>query len=126
MALLLQLNLTEKAYLQLREGAIESGADIYPPYNKVQEMKKASLPKDIIYKDDEVVVTLQATVNNQIDKICQLSPEMVEEMVRIKKENPGAKIVFSYKFGGGDYHLKNFLTIKTVNYTCVLYFRWIW
>ena len=55
----------------------------------VQEMKKASLPKDIIYKDDEVVVTLQATVNNQIDKICQLSPEMVEEMVRIKKEHPG-------------------------------------
>ena len=94
LALLLQLNLTEKAYLQLREGAIESGADIYPPYNKVQEMKKASLPKDIIYKDDEVVVTLQATVNNQIDKICQLSPEMVEEMVRIKKENPWGQNCF--------------------------------
>ena len=68
---MLQLNFTEKAYLQLREGAIESGADIYPPYNKVQEMKKASLPKDIIYKDDEVVVTLQATVNNQIDNSVQ-------------------------------------------------------
>ena len=100
---MLQLNLTEKAYLQLREGAIESGADIYPAYNKVQEMKKASLPKDIIYKDDEVVVTLQATVNNTIDKLCQISPELVEEIARIKRENPGAKIVFSYKFG---LHLK--------------------
>ena len=58
----MQLNLTEKAYLQLRQGAIDCGADIYPPYNKVQEMKKASLPKDIIYKDDEVVVTLQVGV----------------------------------------------------------------
>ena len=103
MALLLQLNLTEKAYLQLREGAIASGADIYPPYNKVQEMKKASLPKDIIYKDDEVVVTLQSTVNNTIDKLCQISPELVEEIARIKKEYPGARIIFSYKFGGGDY-----------------------
>ena len=98
---MLQLNLTEKAYLHLRSTAINCGADIYPSYTIVQEFKKTCLPKDIVYKDDEVVVTRQAAVNHQIEKLCQMSPSMVEEIVRLKQEYPGARIVFSYKFGGG-------------------------
>ena len=59
LARLLELNLTQDSYLKLRKDAIDAGADIWPAYNKVQEMKKLSLPRDILYKDDEVVVTLQ-------------------------------------------------------------------
>ena len=70
--------------MHLRERAINCGADIYPSYTIVQEYKKSCLPKDIIYKDDEVVVTLQATVNHTIEKICQIDQSLVDEMLRLK------------------------------------------
>ena len=85
--------------MHLRERAINCGADIYPSYTIVQDYKKSCLPKDIIYKDDEVVVTLQAAVNHTIEKICQIDQSLVDEMLRLKRLY-GATIVFSYKFGG--------------------------
>ena len=96
----LELNLTQDNYLKLRSQAIEHNADIFPAYNKVQEMKKLCLPNNIVYKDDEVVMTLQDAVNHQILRLCHLNPSMVDEMQRLKDEF-GAKILFSYKFGGG-------------------------
>ena len=59
LARVLELNLTQANYLKLRQDAIDAGADIWPPYTQVQAMKKLCLPRDILYKDDEVVVTLQ-------------------------------------------------------------------
>ena len=59
LARLLELNLTQDSYLKLRKDAIDAGADIWPPYTQVQALKKLCLPRDILYKDDEVVVTLQ-------------------------------------------------------------------
>ena len=63
-------------------------------------MKKLCLPSNIVYKDDEVVMTLQDAVNHQILRLCHLNPAMVDEMQRLK-DVFGAKIIFSYKFGGG-------------------------
>ena len=59
LARVLELNLTQDCYLKLRKDAIDAGADIWPPYTQVQELKKLCLPRDILYKDSEVVVTLQ-------------------------------------------------------------------
>ena len=59
LARLLELNLTQASYNKLRLDAIDAGADIWPPYNQVQALKKLCLPRDILYKDDMVVVTLQ-------------------------------------------------------------------
>ena len=99
LARVLELNLTQDSYLKLRKDAIDSGADIWPPYTQVQALKKLCLPRDILYKDDEVVVTLQDTVNHQLVKICDLNPDMVEEIQALVEK--GAKIVFYYKYGGG-------------------------
>ena len=59
LARLLELNLTQDSYMKIRKDAIDAGADIWPAYTEVQKMKKLCLPRDILYKDDEVVVTLQ-------------------------------------------------------------------
>ena len=59
LARLLELNMTQATYEKIRKDAIDANADIWPPYKQVQAMKKLCLPRDILYKDDEVVVTLQ-------------------------------------------------------------------
>ena len=123
LARLLELNMTQASYVKMRQDALDCNADIWPPYTQVQALKKLCLPKDILYKDDEVVVTLQVsvnkstykiqqtlimayssimfqdTVNHQIVKICELNPDMVEEIQALVDK--GAKIVFYYKYGGG-------------------------
>ena len=69
LARVLELNLTVDNYMKLRKDAIDAGADIWPSYTQVQALKKLCLPRDILYKDDEVVVTLQVGLqynyNNQ-------------------------------------------------------------
>ena len=62
LARLLELNLTQASYEKLRKDALDAGADIWPAYTQVQALKKLCLPRDILYKDDEVVVTLQVGV----------------------------------------------------------------
>ena len=66
LARLLELNMTQAMYMKIRKDSIDAGADIWPSYTKVQELKKLCLPRDILYKDDEVVVTLQVGVNINI------------------------------------------------------------
>ena len=63
LARVLELNLTVDNYMKLRKDAIDAGADIWPSYTQVQALKKLCLPKDILYKDDEVVVFL----HNEVD-----------------------------------------------------------
>ena len=61
LARLLELNMTQASYVKMRQDALDCNADIWPPYTQVQALKKLCLPKDILYKDDEVVVTLQVS-----------------------------------------------------------------
>ena len=103
LALILEMNLTTRNYQKLRNQAIDKGVDLYPSYKKVKKMKKICEPKQIIYSDDEVKVSIKNTLEHQISRLFKLNPEIKEEMDNIAEKDPNTKFRFLYKYGEGAY-----------------------
>ena len=101
LATIIRMNLTVENYQSLHDMAIDKGApDLFPSYKVIQDLKKLCLPKNIQYKDDEVVAALQDILDHQLCRLLGLNPKIVEEMIRLKSEM-GATFIVYFKFGAG-------------------------
>ena len=97
------MNLTVRHYKILRSQALDKGADVYPSYEKILEMKELCTPQNISFSEDgtEVVVSIKDILDHRISRILDLNPEVMEEMLRIARIDPNAKFILFYKYGCG-------------------------
>jgi hypothetical protein len=66
---LLQNNLSKEQYLNMKQACSDSGANIWPNYNKVLAAKSSCRPVGIILQDHSAEVPLQNLLNHTADRI---------------------------------------------------------
>ena len=99
--MIIKMNLTVRQYKILRTQAIDKGADIYPAYERILDMKELCTPKNIKFSDDEASVSIKDVLEHRISRILALNPEVQDEMERIIILDESAKFVLYYKYGTG-------------------------
>lgn len=69
LSLIISLNLSKEQYMVLRLVALENGHNLFPPYNKILEAKKAAYPQDLIINERKCEVSLQSLLDNTCERI---------------------------------------------------------
>jgi len=107
LAFLLNNSLTKYVYTNMRLETKKSGADIWPPYNKVREVKSQCRPpkEDIFITEKKAEVSLQSLLNHTINRIVQLQKDVIihNMMVTGVKETE-AVLMCSWGFDGSSGH----------------------
>ena len=82
----------------MRSGAIERNANIYPSYRSIFDYRKANCtPKGIVFGDDEVICSMQSTLNHQLSRLLEVDPDL--EVTVSHYSDEGFQIEYLYKFG---------------------------
>jgi len=107
LAFLLNNSLTKYVYTNMRLEAKRSGADIWPSYNKVREVKSQCRPpkEEISISEKKAEVSLQSLLNHTVNRIVQLQKEVIihNMMVTGDKETE-AVLMCSWGFDGSSGH----------------------
>lgn len=84
-----------------------SGADIWPCYNKVREAEDKCRPakEHVFISDDKVEVNLQALLNHTAERIVELQSDVIQHVVQLTNSTEiEAELIYSYGFDGSSGH----------------------
>ena len=96
LALFLKLDLTEAQYQMMRTGAVDQGADIYPPLYQIQEEKKKCVPIGIENPSPgEYLVSIQNCVHHHLTRLMEDDGEFREVIERYGRD-PNNKVFYRY------------------------------
>ena len=104
---LLRQNLTKAQYQAIRFQSKEKGADIWPPYHQVQDVKTQCRPDSIEVADHSAFVPLQELLNHSLHRILVSEPNIEQEMIGLAEENGqqlSAELIFKLGFDGSGSH----------------------
>lgn len=96
LALYINQEFTVSTYLEVRSGAKQRNADIYPSYSSIQKAKKACYPpkESIIITEISAKVQLQSLVDKTVTRLV-----MVQEDVLIQEAESEDSLTTIYKWG---------------------------
>lgn len=79
LALLIDNNLTKSQYCRIRSANRDKNPNLYPTYNQIAVAKKECYPNesDISLSEMKAEVNLQALLNNTIERILLLQPDIL-------------------------------------------------
>lgn len=107
LAFLLDNRLSKEVYVNMRLASKSSGADIWPIYNHVREVKAHCRPskEDITISETEATVSLQSILRHTADRVVQLQKDVIIEAAH----NSNSKVleavfIFSWGFDGTTGH----------------------
>lgn len=80
LALIIDCDLGKEKYTDIQKGAKRRGANIYPPYNVISEVKKQCYPKNVIITDTEARIPLQDLLDLTIQRLVQVQLEVLQRM----------------------------------------------
>lgn len=76
---ILNNSLTKEQYLNMKSTSDESGANIWPNYNKILEAKAQCRPDGIVVKELDASVPLQNLLDHTAKRILQTDPDVVKK-----------------------------------------------
>ena len=89
-------NFTQATYNRIRLQDKNHNADIWPVYNSLLEFRKERCtPKNIVFREDEVVVPVSDVLLHQILGI--LTPEIKERMSVLRATDENVDFTFLFK-----------------------------
>ena len=89
--------MTQANYQATRLGAKSRNADIYPPYTQIWEYRKNNCsPYGIVFKDNEVVASMQMVLDHQMTKL--FDDPQLKSRASVLVEN-GLPITCYFKYG---------------------------
>ena len=96
LALFLKLDLTEAQYQILRTGAMDQGANIYPPLYQLQEEKKKCIPMGIEHPNPgEYLISVQDCVHHHLSRLLEDDDEFRGVIERYGSD-PNNKVFYRY------------------------------
>ena len=95
LAYMIKQNLTQAQYQEQRNEGLKRGANFLPPYSKISEAMKQSLPNNINYESDCVWVSMQEVLNHRLSRL--LDSEMIERLQILQDLYPDMKVLLYYK-----------------------------
>lgn len=79
LAFLIKTDMTKEAYQEARQGALDHGFDLYPPYNLVREAKEGCFPSNINVTDKGAEVPIQSLLNHTVTRLCEFKSQDITE-----------------------------------------------
>ncbi|XP_043481355.1 uncharacterized protein LOC122510643 [Leptopilina heterotoma] len=94
---ILDNNLSKAVYTNMRLASISSGADIWPAYNKIKDVKAQCRPpkEEIVINEKEAKVSLQFILRHTAERVVQLQNEVIIE-APIKSNSKMLESVFIF------------------------------
>nr|CAI5861412.1 unnamed protein product [Callosobruchus analis] len=68
LALIVDTDLTKEDYIKIHRGAKLRGANLYPPYNAISQMKQTCYPANIIVTESEAKIPLQNLLDHTVNR----------------------------------------------------------
>ena len=76
LALIIDTDLTKEHYIKIQRGAKTRGANIYPAYNAISEVKKTCYPNNIKISESEVSIPVQDLLDFTICRLFEVQKEV--------------------------------------------------
>lgn len=95
LALIINTNLTKEHYINIQRGAKTRGANIYPAYNTISEVKKKCYPNNISISESEAAIPLQDLLDLTIRRLFEVQSEVFQLHLPTEVE----QIDVHYKWG---------------------------
>lgn len=103
LAYILNNSLSKSVYIDTRLESISSGADIWPCYNIVREVKSQCRPlkEDILIQESKAEVSLQSLLNHTVRRIVKMQSEVIiQYMKNVNVTDTEAVFMCSWGFDG--------------------------
>jgi len=91
LAYMMDCKLTKENYIHTRKGAIQRGADLYPPYSRVLEAKRRCYPENMTITETSASVLLQSLLDHTAERIC--------DMICFNYNEKESDAIFIFKWG---------------------------
>ena len=101
LAIIIQLDLSQRQYKTLRNILKTRNAPILPCYDLVLEAKKRCVPPGLEHVRPGVIeIPLQSVLDHQTSRLLAVRKDLAETIINMVEEFESAKFEFHFKYGG--------------------------
>lgn len=77
LALIVDTSMTKEDYLKVQRGAKARGANIYPAYNQILQIKQTCYPENVTISDIEARIPIQKVLDHTVTRLFEVQKEVI-------------------------------------------------
>jgi hypothetical protein len=102
LALIVDTSMTKDDYIKVQRGAKARGANIYPSYNLILQVKQTCYPKNITVSESEARIPLQNLFDHTIARLVEVQQEVI--CLHLPVEVPTIDVFYKWGLDGSGGH----------------------